>query len=73
VISGDLLKRPLRGYPVDHPRAELLRHKSVIATRALGCEEWIHTAAAADHVLAAFVELRPLARWLVKNVSQSRP
>ncbi|MGW6200787.1 DUF2461 family protein [Kribbella sp. NPDC055110] len=73
VISGDLLKRPLRGYPVDHPRAELLRHKSLIATRALGCEEWIHTSAAADQVLAAFTRLRPLSRWLVQNVAQSRP
>lgn len=69
VISGDLLKRPLRGYPADHPRAELLRHKSLIASRPLGCDEWIHTAAAADRVLDAFHQLRPLARWLVKNVS----
>ncbi|TCC25354.1 DUF2461 family protein [Kribbella speibonae] len=73
VLSGELLKRPLRGYPVDHPRAELLRHKSVIATRSLGCEEWIHTPAAADQVLAAFSQLRPLARWLVENVSEVRP
>ncbi|MFI5695373.1 DUF2461 family protein [Kribbella sp. NPDC051586] len=69
VISGDLLKRPLRGYPADHPRAQLLRHKSVIASRPLGCDDWIHTPAAADHVLAAFTQLRPLARWLVKNVA----
>ena len=69
VISGDLLKRPLRGYPVDHPRAELLRHRSVIASRALGCDDWVHSPAAADRVLAAFSQLRPLARWLVKNVS----
>ncbi|TCC30463.1 DUF2461 family protein [Kribbella sindirgiensis] len=73
VLSGELLKRPLRGYPVDHPRAELFRHKSVIATRSLGCEEWIHTPAAADQVLAAFSQLRPLARWLVKNVAEVRP
>lgn len=73
VISGDLLKRPLRGYPAEHPRATLLRHRSVIATRPLGCEEWIHTPAAADRVLAAFSQLRPLARWLVKNVSQPQP
>ncbi|WP_134009857.1 DUF2461 family protein [Kribbella sp. VKM Ac-2566] len=71
VISGDVLKRPLRGYPVDHPRAELLRHRSFIATRPLGCEEWIHTSAAADQVLAAFSQLRPLARWLVENVSDA--
>ncbi|MFC6157255.1 DUF2461 family protein [Kribbella jiaozuonensis] len=68
VISGELLKRPLRGYPVDHPRAELLRRKSVVASRGLGCEEWIHTSAAADRVLAAFQQLRPMARWLVTNV-----
>lgn len=70
VISGELLKRPLRGYPADHPRAELLRHKSVIASRPLGCDEWVHTPEAADRVLAAFAQLRPLARWLVKNVSR---
>jgi uncharacterized protein (DUF2461 family) len=40
-ISGDLLKRPLRGYPADHPRAQLLRHRSLIAARPLGCEDWI--------------------------------
>jgi hypothetical protein len=71
-ISGDLLKRPLRGYPPDHPRAELLRHKTLIATRHLGCDDWIHTPAAADQVLAAFTQFRPLARWLVKNVAQPR-
>jgi hypothetical protein len=72
-ISGDQLKRPLRGYPADHPRAQLLRHRSVIATRHLGCEEWIHTPAAADQVQAAFTQLRPLADWLMKNVSWLRP
>ncbi|MGW6282580.1 DUF2461 family protein [Kribbella sp. NPDC055071] len=72
-ISGDLLKRPLRGYPADHPRAQLLRHRTIIATRHLGCEEWIHTAAAADQVQAAFTQLRPLADWLMKNVSWLRP
>jgi hypothetical protein len=70
-ISGDRLKRPLRGQPADHPRAELLRHRSLIASRHLGCEDWLHTSEAADRVLAAFVQLRPLTRWLVKNVSES--
>jgi uncharacterized protein (DUF2461 family) len=70
-ISGDLLKRPLRGHPADHPRAQLLRHRSLIATRPLGCEDWIHTPAAADQVVAAFTQLRPLSRWLVENVSRA--
>jgi uncharacterized protein (DUF2461 family) len=68
-ITGDLLKRPLRGHPADHPRANLLRHKSLIASRPLGCDDWIHTPAAADAVLAAFTQLRPLSRWLVNNVA----
>jgi uncharacterized protein DUF2461 len=72
-ISGDLLKRPLRGHPADHPRAELLRHRSLIATRPLGCDDWIHTAAAADQVLSAFTQLRPLSRWLIENVADGSP
>ncbi|TDU84518.1 uncharacterized protein DUF2461 [Kribbella voronezhensis] len=70
VISGDQLKRPLRGYPADHPRAELLRHRTLIASRPLGCDDWIHTPAAADRVLAAVTQLRPLSRWLVENVAR---
>ncbi|MEV8375987.1 DUF2461 family protein [Kribbella sp. NPDC056861] len=69
-LSGDLLKRSLRGFPADHPRAELLRHKSLIVGRPLGCDDWIHTAAAVDRVLAVFVQLRPLAHWLVRNVAR---
>jgi hypothetical protein len=67
-ISGDQLKRPLRGHPADHPRAQLLRHRSLIATRPLGCDDWVHTPAAADRVVTAFTQLRPLARWLAGNV-----
>ncbi|GAB2603850.1 DUF2461 family protein [Kribbella endophytica] len=70
-LSGDQLKRPLRGYPPDHPRAELLRHRSLLATRHLGCDDWLHTPDAADQVLAAFTQLRPLANWLVRNVAES--
>ncbi|WP_242000805.1 DUF2461 family protein [Kribbella rubisoli] len=68
-ITGDQLKRPLRGHPTDHPRADLLRHRSLIASRPLGCEDWLHTPAAANQVLTTFHQLRPLARWLVKHVS----
>ncbi|TQJ06708.1 DUF2461 family protein [Kribbella jejuensis] len=68
-ITGDLMKRPPRGYAADHPRADLLRHRSLIASRSLGCDEWVHTPAAADRVLAALDQLRPLSRWLVTKVS----
>ncbi|MGP4086698.1 DUF2461 family protein [Streptomyces sp. KR55] len=32
-ISGDVMKRPPRGYPTDHSRTNLLRHRSLIAAR----------------------------------------
>jgi uncharacterized protein (DUF2461 family) len=37
--SGDLMKRPPRGCPADHSRTDLLRHRSLIAARPLGCVE----------------------------------
>jgi hypothetical protein len=69
-ISGDLLKRPLRGQPPDHLRAQLLRHRSLLATRPLGCDDWIHTPEAADRLIDVFTQLRPLTRWLAENVSR---
>jgi Conserved hypothetical protein (DUF2461) len=70
IISGDVMKRPPRGYSADHPRAALLRRRSLIAFQPLGCADWLHTAAAADRVLAAFSQLHPLAVWLVNNVAR---
>ncbi|MFJ9729391.1 DUF2461 family protein [Streptomyces sp. NPDC101209] len=32
-ISGDVMKRPPRGFPTDHSRTDLLRHRSLIAAR----------------------------------------
>jgi hypothetical protein len=32
-ILGDVMKRIPRGYPADHPRADLLRHRSLLAAR----------------------------------------
>ncbi|MGH3487864.1 MAG: DUF2461 family protein, partial [Actinopolymorphaceae bacterium] len=61
-----------RGYPVGHPRAGMLRHRSLIAKRPLGCEDWLHTPAAVDRVLAAFAELRPLTSWLATYVAGNR-
>ncbi|MFL9684609.1 MULTISPECIES: DUF2461 family protein [Streptomyces] len=70
-ISGDVMKRPPRGYPADHPRAALLRHRSLVAARALGCEEWLHTPEAVDRVLAATADLDALMTWLVHHVKRT--
>lgn len=66
-IGGDLLKRVPRGYAPDHPRAELLRHRSLTAARPVGGEAWLHTPEVVDRVLAEFAALRPLTSWFAEN------
>ena len=68
-ISGDTMKRPPRGYPADHSRNGLLRHRSLIASRRLGGEESLHTHEAVDRVLSAAADLDALLRWLVRHVT----
>ncbi|MFI8930764.1 DUF2461 family protein [Streptomyces sp. NPDC053474] len=70
-ISGDVMKRPPRGYPVDHARTHLLRHRSLIAARYLGDGDWLHTPEAVDRVLSAAADLDPLLRWLVRHVKRA--
>jgi len=69
-ISGDVMRRSPRGYPNDHPRAELLRHRSLIAGLALGCDDWLHTPEPVDRVLATFADVRPLVSWLSTVVQE---
>ena len=63
-ISGEQLKTAPRGYPKDHPRITLLRHKQLFAGRSYGFEEHIHTAALVQRVRADWAALRPLLTWL---------
>jgi uncharacterized protein (DUF2461 family) len=63
-ISGDVMKRVPQGYPADHPRADLLKHRTLSAGRPLGCDDWLHTPEAADRVLDVLTELRPFVDWL---------
>ncbi|MFF3394078.1 DUF2461 family protein [Streptomyces sp. NPDC002669] len=70
-ISGDVMKRPPRGYPADHLRANLLRHRSLIAARSFGCEEWLHTSEAVEQVLSAATDLDALLLWLARHVKRT--
>ncbi|MBC9715738.1 DUF2461 family protein [Streptomyces sp. TRM66268-LWL] len=70
-ISGDTLQRPPRGYPAHHPRAHLLRHRSLIAARHLDYGPWLHTPQALDRVLAAITDLDPFLTWLVHHIKRT--
>jgi uncharacterized protein (DUF2461 family) len=59
-IAGDVMKRVPRGYPAGHPRAGLLKHRTLITARALDSG----TIRDAEPVYRACERLRPLLKWL---------
>jgi uncharacterized protein (TIGR02453 family) len=65
------LKTAPRGYPRDHPRVELLRHKSVAVMRRFPPAGWLATPAAADRITEVWRAARPLNGWLATHVGPS--
>lgn len=63
-ILGDVMKRIPRGYPADHPRADLLKHRSLIAACNLECDAVRDVGPAHQ----ACERLRPLLNWLAEHV-----
>ncbi len=73
-IDGhDRLKRTPRGYDAEHPRAELLRHKGVIAWHEWPVAPWLGTAAAKRRVADFLRAAGPLNEWLAAYVGPSIP
>lgn len=68
---GETLARVPKGYPADHPRADLLRHKSLTAYREWEPEPWLHTRDALTRVRRAWRAVAPLTAWLEANVGAS--
>lgn len=66
-IAGDRLKTSPRGWAKDHPRIELLRHKSLTAMRSYGFDEAIHTPALVDRVRADWRAVTPLIDWAARH------
>ena len=62
------LKSAPRGYPSDHPRIDLLRHKGLTSWQHWDPEPWLQTPSAADRVLSFFRTSAPLCAWLASNV-----
>ncbi|MEZ7240320.1 DUF2461 domain-containing protein [Rhodococcus sp. GXMU-t2271] len=63
-IGGERLKTRPRGVAEDHPRLDLLRHKSLTAARTHPSPEWIDTPRTLDEVRTAWRDVRPLVEWL---------
>ncbi|MBB5076814.1 DUF2461 domain-containing protein [Nonomuraea endophytica] len=70
-IRGDRLKTRPRGVPEDHPRLDLLRHRSIYAGVRAEPEPWVHTPEVESRVREAWREFAPLVEWLSTHVRGS--
>ena len=66
-VAGERLKTTPRGYPADHPRIGLLRHKSMTVGRSHGFEPVVHTPELLDVVRDDWRALRPFVEWVAEN------
>lgn len=64
-IRGDVMSRVPTGYPAGHPRAALLKHRSLIVDRKLESEA-IHDV---QPVYRECERLRPLLNWLAEHAA----
>jgi uncharacterized protein (TIGR02453 family) len=71
VQGHESLKKVPRGYPADHPRAELLRQKGLYAWRQWPVEPWLGTPAARTRVTGFLAAVEPLSDWLDHHVGLS--
>lgn len=68
-IGGDAVKTSPRGYPADHPRMALLRHKELRATRTFGAPDWLATDRVLDEVRETWRSVRPLVDWCGEHLA----
>jgi uncharacterized protein (TIGR02453 family) len=71
VTAHDTLKTAPRGYPKDHPRVDLLRHKGLVTWKQWPVGAWLGTAKAKERVVGFLRASKPIYRWLERNVGPS--
>jgi uncharacterized protein (DUF2461 family) len=71
ITGHEQLKSAPRGYAKDHPRADLLRYKGLIAWRQWPVEPWLGTAKAKPRVVQFLHLCDPLTEWLNAHVGPS--
>jgi uncharacterized protein (TIGR02453 family) len=70
-LNGPDLKRAPRGYPPDHPRADLLRRRRIVVTHRHEIGPWVHKPAAGTRIRKQLDAGTPLVRWLRTHVGPS--
>ncbi|MEM9606076.1 MAG: DUF2461 domain-containing protein [Actinomycetota bacterium] len=70
-VGGSALKRAPKGYPADHPRVELLRHKGLTVSRRYAPAGWLATRGALKRIVDTWRLATPVNDWLDTNVGPS--
>ncbi|QTI67492.1 DUF2461 domain-containing protein [Gordonia polyisoprenivorans] len=66
-VGGDKLKTAPRGFDRDHPRIDLLRHKTITVMRDYGFDPVIHTADLVDRIRVDWRTTTPLIEWILRH------
>jgi uncharacterized protein (TIGR02453 family) len=69
-VVGEVLRTAPRGFPRDHPRVSLLRHKALVAGRSLSGAGGIGREEALEHVAATWRAAEPINAWLAEHVAR---
>jgi len=67
-LGGEELKRTPPGFPPDHPRARLLRHKRLYFWKNFGLEPWLGSARAKEKVAEVWRAGKPLEDWFERHL-----
>ncbi len=70
-VDGERLATRPRGADPDHPRLDLLRHKTLYAWTEPGAPPWLETPEAVAEVTAIWRRITPLNHWLAEHVGPS--
>jgi uncharacterized protein (TIGR02453 family) len=68
VVGHETLKTVPRGYDREHPRADLLRHKGLVAWQEWPAGAWLGRASAKTRVVDFLRASRPLMSWLSDHI-----
>lgn len=67
-IAGETLKSRPRGFAADHPRLDLLRHRTLYAFRSWEPDDVLYTRECLDRVRNCWSQLREFNQWLADHV-----
>jgi uncharacterized protein (TIGR02453 family) len=73
LVGGQMLKTRPRGVAADHPRLDLLRHRTLYLSRSWPPQPWLGTAQVLDVVSTTWEAMRPIMDWLAEAAGPGDP